>query len=299
MNISRKGGTPPASATSTFDGDGLSRLLAGSADAPAPKLRVGPARDGKAQLRIEMPVEPLARFTLHRDEDRPLQFDGTELASVESAGGALVHRASVYRTRGGTFVSAFSSEPNIRGKVYNDPPRGPTAAVLGEFRERIIQCVIDTAEWREGRAETHPRDVRELAAAETLRRLATKLDDVSIHDTRWLVLWRADFDFSDELGDDQRTDIARRQAEQISQAIRVYGFYTDPPVVHPNLEALSFLDLLIKTLEDAARPSDVPPPSGKVAVFDSLEGALAWFRPGRLTTELITKLGRWDPEFIE
>jgi hypothetical protein len=38
---------------------------------------------------------------------------------------------------------------------------------------------------------------------------------------------------------------------------------------------------------------------GKAEVFDSLDSACAWFRQGPLTTELLKKLGKWDPEFIE
>src|SRR6516162_965200 len=39
-------------------------------------------------------------------------------------------------------------------------------------------------------------------------------------------------------------------------------------------------------------------PSGKASVFDSLHAALAWFRPGKLTNELLRKLGQWVPEFM-
>jgi hypothetical protein len=52
-------------------------------------------------------------------------------------------------------------------------------------------------------------------------------------------------------------------------------------------------------MEQAAMPDDVPLPSGKAAVFDSLQAALARFRPGKLTNELLRKLRQWDPEFIE
>jgi hypothetical protein len=301
MSTSRKGGGPPASHGSNFpfSGDGLSRLLAAAESAPAPKLHVGPGKDGKPSLRVELPVETLTRFVLQRDEDRPLQFDGTVLMNVESAGGPILHRAAVYRTKGGKFVSEFSSRPNRTGTTYNDPPRRPTVAELDEYRELIIGCVIETAEWREGKAEQFPRDLRNSASAEALRRLATKLDSTGVHDARWTVLWLAERNLSDHLNDDERMAIAARQAEQKSEQIRGYGFYADPPIVHPDLEAQSFLDELIKTLEEVAQPNDVAPPSGKAAVFDSLESALAWFRPGRLTTELLKKLGKWGPEIIE
>lgn len=38
---------------------------------------------------------------------------------------------------------------------------------------------------------------------------------------------------------------------------------------------------------------------GKAEVFESLDAACEWFRPGPLTTELLKKLGRWQPEIIE
>lgn len=39
--------------------------------------------------------------------------------------------------------------------------------------------------------------------------------------------------------------------------------------------------------------------TGKADVFGSLDDACEWFRPGPLTTELLEKLGRWQPEIIE
>jgi hypothetical protein len=39
--------------------------------------------------------------------------------------------------------------------------------------------------------------------------------------------------------------------------------------------------------------------NGKAAVYEDLDSAITFFRPGRLTNELLKKLGRWDPEFIE
>ena len=38
--------------------------------------------------------------------------------------------------------------------------------------------------------------------------------------------------------------------------------------------------------------------SGNAAVFDTLDEGLAWFRPGKLTTSLLKKLGRWDAEVL-
>jgi len=39
--------------------------------------------------------------------------------------------------------------------------------------------------------------------------------------------------------------------------------------------------------------------TGKADVFGTLDEACDWFRPGPLTTELLKKLGRWEPEIIE
>jgi len=39
--------------------------------------------------------------------------------------------------------------------------------------------------------------------------------------------------------------------------------------------------------------------TGKAAVFNELDSAIAWFRPGKLTTALLKKLGRWDAEVLE
>jgi hypothetical protein len=303
MNTSRKGGRSPAptagNPNSPFGSDGLTRLLAAAGNAPPAKLHVGPDKDGKPSLRVEMPPDPLKRFTLQRDGDRPLQFDGTELVCVESAGGPMLHRAAVYETKGGKFVAEFSSRPNQRGKIYNDPPRLPKPDELAKYREALIQYVIDAAEWRAGKAEQPPRDPRNFDSAEALSHLATKLDHVGVRDTRWTVLWLADYNLSDKLSDEERAAIAVRQAERKDEVLRGYRFYTDPPSVHPDLEAHRFLDQLIKVLEQAALPPDAPPATGKAQAFASLEEALAWFRPGRLTTELLKKLGRWDPEFVE
>jgi hypothetical protein len=39
--------------------------------------------------------------------------------------------------------------------------------------------------------------------------------------------------------------------------------------------------------------------TGKADVFSNLDEACDWFRPGPLTTELLKRLGRWEPEVIE
>ena len=44
---------------------------------------------------------------------------------------------------------------------------------------------------------------------------------------------------------------------------------------------------------------DPPPLKGKAGDFDTLDDAIAWFRPGPLTNELMRQLVRWQPGFIE
>jgi hypothetical protein len=298
MNTPRKGGRPSASQNpnSPFSGDGLSRLLAGSQE-PAPKLHVGQDQAGNPTLRVEMPVDP-KRYTLQRDEDRPLQFDGAALASAESRSGHTTHRVAIYRTRGGKFVTEFSSRPAGAATIYNDPPRLPESNELADYRELFIEAVIEQAEWREGKAEEHPRDIRNHDSAAALRYLASRLDQVPENDTRWICLWLAENNLSDEHPDDDTT-ITERQLAAKSEILRAYGFYNVRTVTKPDLEVRRFLDEMINGLERAAQPEDVTLPSGKAAVFDSLDDALGWFRPGKLTNELLKKLGRWDPEFIE
>lgn len=39
--------------------------------------------------------------------------------------------------------------------------------------------------------------------------------------------------------------------------------------------------------------------AGKAAVFETLDEAVAWFRPGKLTVLLLKQLGRWQPESLD
>ena len=39
--------------------------------------------------------------------------------------------------------------------------------------------------------------------------------------------------------------------------------------------------------------------TGKAAVFPTLDAAVRWFRPGKLTTSLLKQLGRWDAESLD
>jgi hypothetical protein len=68
--------------------------------------------------RVTVPVqspEKHQRFKLPRDKDRPLEFDGIELAKVaersqstKTVGATMVTRAALYRTRAGKFVTEFT-----------------------------------------------------------------------------------------------------------------------------------------------------------------------------------------------
>src|SRR5204862_4707665 len=39
--------------------------------------------------------------------------------------------------------------------------------------------------------------------------------------------------------------------------------------------------------------------TGKAAVFETLDEAVTWFRPGKLTTALLKQLGRWDADHLD
>ena len=72
-----------------------------------------------------------------------------------------------------------------------------------------------------------------------------------------------------------------------------------------SIDALPFVPQISEALEELTQEPE-PPPSKKgrpdihkAAVFDSRKNALGWFRPGRLTNQLLEKLGLMEPEFIE
>lgn len=245
-------------------------------------------------------IPQIQRYELHRDGDRELHFDGTEMASIESGGsesGGIVHRAAVYRTRGGKYVAEFSSRPAPTRHPYHDPPADfPSPEELADYREQFISAVIDTAEWREGKARQFPQDTRNSWGAESLRKLASVLGDISATDQRWVSLWLAEYNL--DVDDDERFIIVGRQMEVKSESLRTYGFLTggrDPT----SLDARSFLDEILNALKEAAQPEAPARPSGKAQAFETLDEALKWFRPGPLTTNLLKMLGRMDPEFID
>ncbi len=162
----------------------------------------------------------------------------------------------------------------------------------------LVGSIIDTAEWREGKAQQFPDDVRNAHSAQRLRWLATAVDQASLRDSRLKCLWLAEHGV--ELDDDESDLVGEAQNRAKSELIRGFGFHddaSDEPVTP--LEAFAFLDQLLKVLKNAAQPGTPAPPNGKAQAFETLDEALAWFRPGTLTTELLRHLGRMEPEFIE
>ena len=231
-------------------------------------------------------------YTLNRDGQRPLQFYGTVLAEVESGGSPITHRAVVYQTRGGKFISEFSSCPT------RDTERTPTEEELTDCRESIIQAVIDHAEWHEGKAlPVTAGGVRSAKSAETLRDLATGLDSIPLRDSRWACIWLEENRAPAAPG--VASAIAQRQKKAKHELIRLYGLAWAGVGDEGLLGILTFLDRLIKVLRDAAQTEATPPSGGKAESFDTLEAALAWFKPGRLTDGLMGQLGYFKPEFVE
>ena len=218
----------------------------------------------------------LGRYTLTRDDDRPLQFDGIILVEVESAGSPTTHRAAVYQTRAGKFVSEFSSGPK--------KSTAPTAAEVAEIRDSLVTRICDQAESCEGKAI---EDQRNVTAAETLRGLADDLMQLPSSRPEWADLALAYRNASVGLG----------STDDELKLIRAYAF-------NGGGTASFLLRDVIASQRACARDAIAAEGvyqhrSGKAAVFGNLESALAFFRPGRLTNELLKKLGRWDPEFID
>lgn len=95
----------------------MSEVAASRSENSGPKLTVeARTPDGDMKLRVTVPGltgNDARRFTLTRGSDlRPLQFDGQVVAEVDRRGATALHeehRAAIYKTRGGKFVSEFSS----------------------------------------------------------------------------------------------------------------------------------------------------------------------------------------------
>jgi hypothetical protein len=261
MNKSNDNGRSPASTSPESSAKETTRPVIGLHKLPPP---------------VTVLTSPeLVRYTLTRDDERPLQFDGIILVEIESAGSPTTHRAALYRTRAGKFVSEFSSGPK--------KSTAQTAAEVAEIMDSLVTRICDQAESYEGKAI---EDVRNVTAAETLRVLAHDLMQIPSDRPEWGDLAMAYRTASAGLGS---------TAEEL-KLIRAHAF-------NGGGRASFFLRDVIANYRACARDATaiegVPHRSGKAAVFHDLESALAFFRPGRLTNELLKKLGRWDPEFIE
>jgi hypothetical protein len=224
---------------------------------------------------IPVTVDALKRYTLTRDDERPLQFDGTVIAETESDSGPTIHRAAIYKTRGGKFISEFSSRP-----TFGALPT-PSASEIASLKEDLVVRITDQAEWREGKTIEYANDIRNHDSAEALRRLAHELVLLPDSHPHWIELF-----FCYRHGKN-----GVESAEEEQDLIRNYGFNND------GSRASFFLRDLI-TLNRASG-LDAQKMNGKAAVYEDLDSAITFFRPGRLTNELLKKLGRWDPEFIE
>ena len=230
-----------------------------------------PPTFGSSGLQTSPPSDPpsYVRFELKRDNDRDLHFDGVQLFCVESAGTPSVHRAAIYRTRGGKHVTEFSMRNSLPDERLGRPPAEYLEQLRRNLWERIEEFVDDNSDNKDyGEAATFLAEV-----PETLK----QLHDV---DRRWERLWRLRETHSDALVDEVEIKFLR-------EARPIYGPQT----------ARQFLDLLIHAIERHAAANSVL--SSKVSVVDSLDDAFATFRPGRLTNELLRQAGRFGPEFIE
>lgn len=209
------------------------------------------------------------RFELKRDNERDLHFDGERLFFVESAGTHTVHRAAIYRTRGGKYVTEFSMRNSLPDERLGRPPAESLARLAQNICDRIEEFVDDNSD------NEHYGE-----AATCLAKMPEALKQLNDVDRRWERLWKLRETHGDVLVDEVEMWFLR-------EARPIYG----------NQTAWQFLDLLISAIEHCAAASSVL--SSKVSVENSLDDAFATFRPGRLTNELLRQAGRFGPEFIE
>jgi len=109
----------------------------------SPKLTVHSIDSEKISASVALPVKvslPYKHFKLPRDKNRPLEFDGIELAvttertqSLRTAGAAMVTRAALYQTRGGKFVAEFSKKEAEPLYPNPDTPRPIEFSKVGVF----------------------------------------------------------------------------------------------------------------------------------------------------------------------
>ena len=86
---------------------------------------------------------------------------------------------------------------------------------VAEMREEFIQKVIFQAEWREGKAQPHLSDRRNMQSAEALRNLATDLDQIAPNDALWIRYYRVWKELQDSTS----------AVEEESESLREFGFH--------------------------------------------------------------------------
>jgi hypothetical protein len=286
------GGRPPAPSHADLiaAGNAVDRMIEHSRTAPPVKpVKLTITRDatGARAGNEELSPSALKRYTLIRDGERPLQFDGVVVAEFDSDTSPTRYRLAIYRTPRGRHIAEFSTRLVSRVRVVGTHKK-PVRTELLEVQEELVMQVGDTAVWREQKAAEFPGDLRNQSSADALRKLAEQLEVLPLEASQWRALWELDMD---SYADDAAGNLESFQQRR-SQFIRGHGFGVDE-----SGNAVAFLEAFISEL--LGDPRFDPKPTGKAAAFDSLDDAVAWFRPGGFTAELLKKLGRWEPEFIE
>jgi inactivated superfamily I helicase len=215
------------------------------------------------------------RYTLQRDGDRPLQFDGQLLGSAESSSARLRHRVALYKTKAGKFVTEFTTL-HRELLVRSGQPSDRDITDLRAFLSERIRSQADLRD-AEGARVQDPYN-RSAMASTLLRRVAASVDELPAASQQWTRLW---FVFRGE------------DTDQLSRLSNFLAKYAFEEMGHPF--AWLFLTQLHAILADHVETVS----TAKAAVFDEIDAALKWFREGKLTNELLRHLGRLKPEFIE
>lgn len=215
---------------------------------------------------------PAIRVNLNRDNDRPLQFDGWTLAEIESAGSPITHRCAVYETRGGRFVTEFSTRPS-KAQPHD----------IHRLKRHVIETVVNLAADVLDRAATYPDDRQLGMHGAALQSLVAEFDELESNAPQWSRFWLL------YKGEDD--DVVLEH----TNVLKTFGVRGSQP--RNGAEVLDELidELMTRTGRDIANKRS----TSKVAVHDTIDDALKSFRAGPLTTELLARLGRLEPEFIE
>ncbi|HTC50737.1 MAG TPA: hypothetical protein VK700_02245 [Steroidobacteraceae bacterium] len=219
-------------------------------------------------------------FVLVRDDEKPLQFVGKIVAEVESPGPAVTHRAAIYRTRGGRFIAEFSSRPSIADDRIGIPP----IDTLEQVKRDLLTNIRVHAEWHNAQDARSESD-QDAYSADRLMNVKDALNGIRTDHPAWLKLLRAY---------ERHDNVAASDAEKAF--IRYYASKRDNGDAI-TATALLFLEELTATIEHSASVGKGA--RGKAKDFATIEEAKNWFRPGRLTNELLRQFGGWDPELIE